>query len=192
MAKAPPKAAEETTDNGEAAAAPGADKKKKLTLLIIIGVVLLALAGGGTFAVLHFMGGDKKAETAQEEHGEKAEGEDGKEGEGAPEHEALTYFPFEPPFLTNFVINGRPRYLQLSLTLASRDKPTIEAVEKHMPLVRNRIVMLLSGEQFDLLRMRAGREALQGKLQDAIKQVLEKEHVEAKIDKVLFTNFVMQ
>src|SRR5690606_24863894 len=160
---------------------------KQDKLRLFAAVVLRALAGGGTFAVLHFTGGgdeDEKVETAAAD----ATGADGEHA--TPARAPVTYFPFEPPFLTNFVVNGRPRYLQLSLAVASRDQATLDALQKHMPLVRNRVVMLLSGEQFDLLRTRAGRDALQTKLQDAIKQVLEKEAVKPDVERVLFTNFV--
>lgn len=194
MAKAPPKEkVVEQDEDTEAAVVEGKSAgKKKLILLVIIGVVLLAVCAGGTFAVMHFMGGDKKAEAGEAAaEGEHAEGKE--EGEAAaPEHAPLVYFPFEPPFLTNFVINGRPRYLQLSITVASRDQDTIAALQKHMPLVRNRVVMLLSSEQFEILRSRAGREALQGKLTDAVKEILQKETGKADVDKLLFTNFVMQ
>lgn len=193
MAKAPPKdkVVEQDEDSDDTAVTGTAAGKKKLILLVIIGVVLLALCVGGTFAVMHFLGGDKKAETAEAAaEGEHAEGKEGEEAK--PEHAPLVYFPFEPPFLTNFVINGRPRYLQLSITVASRDQSTIDALQKHMPLVRNRVVMLLSSEQFDTLRSRAGREALQGKLTEAVKEILQKETGKADVEKLLFTNFVMQ
>lgn len=197
MAKAPPKdkAVEQDEDNEDVVVADNAAGKKKLMLLVIVGVVLLAVCGGGTFAVMHFMGGDKTAEAGEVAKDGAKEGEhaEGKEGEEAkPEHAPLVYFPFEPPFLTNFVINGRPRYLQLSITVASRDQGTIDALQKHMPLVRNRVVMLLSSEQFDMLRSRAGREALQGKLTEAVKEILQKETGKADVEKLLFTNFVMQ
>lgn len=192
MAKAPPKdkVVEQEDDSGDEAATGKAAGKKKLILLVIIGVVLLAVCAGGTFAVMHFMGGDKNAEASAAADGEHAAGEDGEAVE--QERVALIYFPFEPPFLTNFVINGRPRYLQLSITVASRDQGTIDALQKHMPLVRNRMVMLLSSEQFDILRSRAGREALQGKLTEAVKEILQKETGKAEVEKLLFTNFVMQ
>jgi flagellar FliL protein len=196
MAKAPPKEKEQQPEEGAEGAADTKAGKKKTMTLVIIAVVLLAVCGGGTFAVMHFMGGDKdKKEHAEGEaaEGEHAEGAEGKEGEEAkPEHAELVYFPLEPAFLTNFVVNGRPRYLQLSMTVASRDKETIEALQKHMPLVRNRVVMLLSSEQFDTLRTHAGRETLQGKLMDAVKEILQKETGKAEVEKVLFTNYVMQ
>jgi flagellar FliL protein len=200
--KAPPKEAEQEPEEGaEGAAAPKAAAKKKMMMLIIIAVALLAVCGGGTFAVMHFLGGDK-ADSDKQEHAEGAEGAEGEaagehaegeEGEGAkPAHAELTYFPFEPAFLTNFMVNGKPRYLQLSMTVASRDKDTIAALQKHMPLVRNRVVMLLSSEQFDTLRTHAGRETLQAKLMDAVKEILQKETGKTDVDKILFTNYVMQ
>jgi flagellar FliL protein len=202
MAKAPAKPpVEEPEEDAE-----GADKeakpkltpeKKKLIILIAVGVVLLLLSVGGTFAVIKMMKGHKsdapKDEAAASESADAEKGKEdaAKEAESAAK-EPVVYFPMEPAFLTNFVVNGRPRYLQLSITLMTHDKATIEAVQKHMPLIRNRLVMLLSGEQFDMLRVRAGREALQLKLTDAVKEVLQKETGKANIEKLLFTNFVMQ
>ena len=196
MAKAPAKPpVEEPEEITEETKPKLTAEKKKLIVLVGIGVVLLLLSVGGTFAVIKMMKGHK-AETPKEGAAtEAADGaakeEAGKEGASSGK-EPVIYFPLEPAFLTNFVVNGRPRYLQMSITLMSHDKGTIEAVQKHMPLIRNRLVMLLSGEQFDMLRVRAGREALQLKLTDAVKEVLTKETGKADIENLLFTNFVMQ
>ena len=202
-AKPPVKEPEEDTEEGtEKEAKPKfqlTPEKKKLIILVAIGVVLLLLSVGGTFAVIKMLKGHK-ADAPKDATAESADAEKGKEGsndesakeEAAAAKEPVIYFPMEPAFLTNFVVNGRPRYLQLSITLMTHDKATIEAVQKHMPLIRNRLVMLLSGEQFDMLRVRAGREALQLKLTEAVNGVLEKETGKADIEKLLFTNFVMQ
>lgn len=191
MAKAPAKKIEEEVPDvaEQQDASVKNTQKKKMILLAAIVAVLIVVSVGGTIAVVKMMGGGKKGEAAAST--EAAQGEHAEAVEQA-EKMSVTYLPMDPAFLTNYAINGRPRYLQLSLTLASRDKATLDAVQKHMPLVRNRIVMLLSGEQFETLRSRAGREALLVKLQDAIKAVLEKEGTTAAIDRVLFTNFVMQ
>lgn len=195
MAKAPAKPpVEEPEETSEAEIKPkDAARKKKLIILIAIGVVLLLLSVGGTFAVIKMMKGHK-ADTPKDEAAatESATAEHAEKEGASTEKEPVIYFPMEPAFLTNFVVNGRPRYLQMSITLMTHDKATIEAVQKHMPLIRNRLVMLLSGEQFDMLRVRAGREALQIKLTDAVKEVLQKETGKADIEKLLFTNFVMQ
>lgn len=192
MAKAPPKKVEEPEAEGEVdleAVSAAAVKKKKMILLIVIGVVLLVLSIGGSIAAMKFLGG-KKAEAPASE--ESKEGEHAEADPAHPEKPAVTYFPLEPPFLANFIINGRPHYLQLSISVASRDKDSLEAMQKHMPLIRNRIVLLLSGEQFEILRSRAGKDALQLKLLNAIKEILKKETDKDNVEKVLFTNFVMQ
>jgi flagellar FliL protein len=191
MAKAPAKAAKEAapeeTGSGEAAA--GKPAKNKMILMIVIGLVVVAISIGGTIAAMSMFGGgqggDNKEAVAEGEGGEHAE-------EAKPAKEPLTYLPMEPAFLTNFTVNGRQRYLQVAITAVARDKDVIAAVQKHSPLIRNRIVMLLSAEQFDTLRTRAGREALQTRLHGAIREVLKKEGTKGELDKVLFTNFVMQ
>jgi flagellar FliL protein len=184
MAKAPAKAAPEDSSADDARAA-GKPAKNKLMLLIAIGLVVVAISVGGTIAAMSMLGGDKKEAVAEGEGGEHAE-------EAKPARAPLTYLPLEPAFLTNFSVNGRQRYLQVALTVVARDKEVIAAVQKHSPLIRNRIVMLLSAEQFDTLRTRAGREALQTRLQGAIQEILQKEGARGELDKVLFTNFVMQ
>jgi len=61
-----------------------------------------------------------------------------------------------------------------------------------MPLIRNRVVMILSGEPFDTLQTDAGRVQLQQKLLAAIQEILQKETGKPGIEQVFFTNFVMQ
>jgi flagellar FliL protein len=192
MAKAPAKAAKEAapeeTGTDEAAAA-GKPAKNKMILMIVIGLVVVAISIGGTIAAVSMFGGDKGGDSKEA----VAEGEGGEHAEAAkPAKAPLTYLPMEPAFLTNFTVNGRQRYLQVAITAVARDKEVIAAVQKHSPLIRNRIVMLLSSEQFDTLRTRAGREALQTRLHGAIQEVLKKEGTKGELDKLLFTNFVMQ
>ncbi len=185
MAKEPRAEAEQ--DDGEGAAAPDSGKKKKLILLGVIALVLLLVAGGGTFFALGMFGGG--GETATAEAG--AEG-DGKAGESAPGKTAAIYEVLEPPFLTNYSVQGRPRYLQMSLALMARDQKAIDAARTHMPVIRNRIVLLLSGEDFATLQTDGGRQQLQQKILTAVQEILQAETGAAGVEQVFFTALVMQ
>jgi flagellar FliL protein len=175
----------------EAAKAVGAAKKKKLILLAGLAVVLLALAGGGTWFVLS-MAGDKKPEAAEAEAG----AEHGKEEHAAEEpggaKKASFYESLDPAFLANYLVGGRQHYLQLSLSVMAREQEGIDGVHVHMPLIRNRVVMILSGETFEGLQSEEGRVQLQQKLLAAIQEILQKETGKPGIEQVFFTNFVMQ
>jgi flagellar FliL protein len=167
------------------AAVERAAKKKKLTLLSLIAVLLLFIAGGGTWFALNLVGNKDGAAAA-------SQGNDaGNAGQAGPSTVAI-YYALDPAFLANFNTGGRQHYLQLALTVKARNQAAIAALQTHMPLVRNRIVMLLSGEQFEQLQTDEGRQQLQQKLLTAIQEILTKETGQAHIEQVFFTNFVMQ
>jgi flagellar protein FliL len=181
---------EESAEDAALAAAVSAAKKKKLILLGGLIVVILLLGGGGTFFALSLLG-DKKPEVAEqpaaEEHGEKAA-----EEPAGGEKKVAIYEALEPAFLANFLIGGRQHYVQLSLTAMAREQEGIDGLRNHMPLIRNRVVMILSGEAFENLQTDAGRVELQKNILAAMQEVLQKETGKPGIDQVFFTNFVMQ
>jgi flagellar FliL protein len=140
------------------------------------------------------MASDKKPE-ATEAAAEQAEGE--VEGEPAAEAAAGSkktsiYESLDPAFLANYLINGRQRYLQLSIAVLAREQEGIDGVHQHNPLIRNKVVMILSGESFEGLQSEEGRVQLQQKLLVGIQEILQKETGKPGIEQVFFTNFVMQ
>lgn len=192
---------EEVEIDAEAAAkaVESAARKKKLLLLGVIGVVLLLVAGGGTWFALRALSGDKaapaevKVEESAPTEAKKSEEKKGEEKKSEkPEHKEAMYDVFDAPFLANYEVAGRSHYLQLSLAVMTRDEGAVNAVNQHMPLLRNRIVMLLSGEVFEQLQSDEGRVQLQQKLLAAIQEIMKKETGNTQIEQVFFTNFVMQ
>ncbi len=194
-------AVEETDEEAAARAVEAAARKKKLLLLGIIGVVLLLIAGGGTWFALRLLSGDKAAPAeAETKAAESTTAETAKNGKATkdaaakekPDHKVALYDVLEKPFLANYEVAGRQHYLQLSLAFMARDEEAINAANTHMPLLRNRIVMLLSGEVFDQLQTDEGRTQLQKNLLAAIQEILKKETGKPQIEQIFFTNFVMQ
>ncbi|MFZ5602052.1 MAG: flagellar basal body-associated protein FliL [Pseudomonadota bacterium] len=159
----------------------GAEKPKSKMLLIIIIALVVLLAGGGVAAFFILSGGDK---------------DDKKEGEGDAEvevqHTAAIYFDFKPPFIVNYQWNGRQRYVQISLSVMTRNQAAVDAIQKHMPLIRNNLVMVFSSQDFDMLRTPEGKEAVRKAALEEIQKILTEETGEPGIEQVLFTNFVMQ
>lgn len=180
-------------DDGEAlaqAAVAKAAKKKKMLVLGGVVLALLLLAGGGSFIALKFLGnkGEPAVEAKKSDEKAAAHGE-----EGASANAKKTYYDaLDPAFLANYMVSGRQHYLQVSLTVMTRDEESIAALHTHMPLVRNRVVMMLSGEVFEELQTDEGRVALQKKLLEAIREILTKETGKPGVEQVFFTNFVMQ
>lgn len=162
--------------------AEGAEKpKSKMLLIIIIAALVVLLVGGGVAAFFILSGGDEKG---------KAEGEGEEEVE--VQHTAAIYFDFKPPFIVNYQWNGRQRYVQISLSVMTRSQAVVDAMQKHMPLIRNNLVMVFSSQDFEMLRTPEGKEAVRKAALEEMQKVLTEEMGEPGIEQVLFTNFVMQ
>ncbi|MFP3516668.1 flagellar basal body-associated protein FliL [Pseudomonas sp. SIMBA_077] len=153
-----------------------ADKGKfKLIILIVLaGLLAIGLSVGATW---YFMSGDKTPAPAQVESNTKA---------------PAIYEPLPPAFVINLNDNGRQRYLQVSITLQARDQNDLNALKVHMPVIRNNLVMLFSGQTFDSLATPVGQEMLRQKTTASVQEVAQKELGKVVIDQALFTNFVLQ
>lgn len=153
--------------------------------IIIIAVVLLLIAGAGVGAFL-FMKQDSPAAVTDGEGAEVAESEQAAEPLGDP-----IYLGLDPAFVVNFEHNGSIRYLQLSLQIMAYEEAVLEKVSANMPAVRNKLILLLSGQEFDSLNTLEGKENLRKSVLDAINEVL---HLsgDSSVNEVFFTAFVIQ
>lgn len=164
----------------------GAEEGKKggkKKLIIIIVVALLVLGGGGAAAFFFLMGGDDS---------EAAEGEDVAIEEMVQTEGPAIYLDLDQAFVVDFMVSGKQRYLQLNMTLKSRDQGQIDAVKIHMPLIRNSLVLLFSSQSFDELQTIEGKQALKLAAVETVNNILTQETGLGGIEDVLFTNFVMQ
>ena len=153
--------------------------KGKLKLILLIAVAVLLAIGLSVGATWYFMNSEKSA----------AAPEPMAEVSAKP---AAIYEPMAPAFVVNFNANGRQRYLQVSMTLQARDAADLKALKVHMPVIRNNLVMLFSGQTFDDLATPVGQEILRQKTTASVQEVAQKELGKVVIDQVLFTNFVLQ
>jgi len=178
--------ADDDTDADDAAAGGGGGKKK-LIIFIVLGILLIGLSIGGTLFAVKMM-------TPEPTVAEGAEGEEGS-AEEEPEEEIkmpAIYFPLKPPIIVNFNARGRQRFLQAELTLMTRENDVIEAVELHMPMIRNSLVLLFGGQVYEELQTAEGKELLRQQALTDLQSILEQEIGKTGIEQVLFTNFVMQ
>ena len=176
-----------------------AAKAKKKKLMIIVGAVVLVLAIVAG-ALAFFLGGKKPAEgevaegeKTEQTEGAAAEGEEPKlDEEGNPIVATVEYHTFKPPFVVNFFVAGKQRYLQVTLTAMVREPGVMDAVMLHTPLIRNKLVMLISGESLDELQTLEGKKQLQAKLLAAVQEVMQQEIKKPGVENILFDSFVIQ
>lgn len=162
----------------------GAGKKKlKMMLLILVGVLIVAgVSVGGTLFLLDPGSADSAEEAAMSEEGMA---EDAMAG-------PVNYLAMQPPFVVNFNEAGRTRFLQLELSLVSRDGAAIDMANTHMPLLRNNILQTLAEQDFETLKTVEGKEQLVASLTATVQATIEEKLGRPGFETVLFRSFVMQ
>jgi flagellar FliL protein len=115
-------------------------------------------------------------------------------GEAAAEKSSkpAIYFAFDPPLIVNFEDQQAVRFLQVTIEIMARDQDVIEAVQKHAPIIRNNLMLLMSDRDYHTLMTRDGKEKLRQEALKEVQSVLKHETGHAGVENLLFTSFVVQ
>lgn len=170
---------------------------KKMLIIIIIGVLLLVIVAvlGTLFLTGSFDEQSDQVETSQsadDGDGGEQDGEGDADKNNSESFAELSYWPLEPPFVLNFEGKSKARYMQIGLEVSTTSDKAIQAVKKHMPVIRNEIVLLLSGQKYEEMVTPDGKEQLRAELIETVNNILNQHKVKKGIDNIYFTSFVMQ
>lgn len=176
-------------------AKPPAKKGSSLIKILLIVIGAIVLIGGSVGATLVLTGAlQKKTEEAASAAAPAAAGHGGAGHPAAAATHKLPplYQPIEPPFIVNFEDQGVLRYLQIGLSVMTRDKSIVDAVNNHMPQIRNDLILLFAGQKMETLSTHEGKEKLRNQAMEKVQAVLIKEIGSPGIEDIYFTAFVLQ
>ncbi|MGM0553445.1 MAG: flagellar basal body-associated FliL family protein [Pseudomonadota bacterium] len=156
---------------GEQEQEPGKGGGRKWLVLILL---LLIVAGGAGAGAWFFLLGDEAGE-------EEAEA-------GPPQR----FYHGMEPMTVNIEGPGRIQYLRVELGLVTHDPEVIDAVQTHLPAVRNDVLGLLAEQRYEDLNTREGKDALAEALREAIRTTLRQREAPDSVEAVLFHELVMQ
>jgi flagellar FliL protein len=159
--------------------AEGASKKKKLLVIGAIVAIIVVLAAGAGVAY-YLMTDDSEAPV------------DGEVAEEATPLERPVYHELRPEFIITFDANNRQRYMQVQVTVVTRDPAIVEGLVKHDPLIRNSLIMVFSAQDYLKLQTKEGKAKLRLEATEKIQELLLAETGSEGIETVLFTNLVLQ
>ena len=155
-------------------AAPAAPAKKKSKLIWI--VLALVLFGGGGAAGWYFFGRTPPTD------------------EGA-EHKAAAHAPLFlslDPFTVNLAEDSGDHYLQTGIVYQITDEKVAEQMKQYMPVVRNRILLLLSAKKPSDINTADGKRKLVDDLVTAAREAIPGTTPDKGITGALFSSFVIQ
>jgi flagellar FliL protein len=85
------------------------------------------------------------------------------------------------------------RFLQVTISIMTRDAPTSEVLKKNDPRIRNDLLMLLGNQPYEAISTREGKEKLQAQSLESVRSVVTSAGGESdKVEALYFTAFVMQ
>jgi flagellar FliL protein len=131
------------------APAPAPNRKSKLLLVLVL-LLLLGAAGGG--AAWWFLG---RAPAGAESKQDKAK---------PPVFQNLE------PFTVNLAEENGDHYLQMSVVYQMGDEKAVEQLKTYLPIIRNRILLLLSSKRPSELATPEGKQKLVAELVAAARE----------------------
>ena len=99
------------------------------------------------------------------------------------------FLTLKPTFTANFQVGDQQHFLQIEIDLMARDKSVIEAAEKLSPMIRHRILEILSTQDGSIYTQE-GKDALRRAILKALQQVVQTPA--GTLEEVFFTSFVIQ
>ena len=102
------------------------------------------------------------------------------------------YLAFDPPLVASLEDKGSIRFLQVTVELMARDEKVIAAVESHMPVIRNNLLMMLGGQTVSSLSNREEKEKLRKQALAEVQKIMKGNTGEAGVEDLYFTSFVVQ
>jgi flagellar FliL protein len=151
-------------------------KGKSKLILIIIAVLLGVGIGAGAVFLLVGGGGGGDDEMVDAE----------------PMKVQSKYYRFNSPFIVTIVTEGKQRYLQVSVTVKSKHDEVAKLLEMHKPVVKSLLNNIFGAQELNYLQTPEGREELSANALNVVQTFIMSKDEALTIDKVLFTDFVMQ
>jgi flagellar FliL protein len=166
----------------DAAAAAPAGSKKKLIIMILAAILVLGAGAGGGWYFSQSQAAHGEEEAPAKEHKKKKK----KDPEAKPE-----YVPVEA-FTVNLQPENGEQYLQVQFTLQVAGAEQATLVKDNMAVVRNRVLLLLSGKKASEINTVQGKQQLATEIKETVTDPFEKDGDEQEVSDVLFTSFIIQ
>ncbi|WP_274008594.1 flagellar basal body-associated protein FliL [Vibrio parahaemolyticus] len=160
----------------------GADAPKGKSKLLIIIIAVVVLLGGGGAAAFFLMGSDDSAQAAE------AESQQTQASAANP----IAYVNLPQPFIFNVTGDRRDRLVQIKAQLMVRGSENEQLARYHSPLVESSLLSTFASATVEQLRSPTGRVELRDRASEDIKAALNAAVGKPVIEKVLFTDFVIQ
>ena len=151
---------------------------KKIIILAGAGIVLIGAGIGGAMFFL--------------KSPEEPQNEEMVEEQMMPEAKDAIYEDIHPAFTVNFNDDSKKKFMQVYMVAKFYDMKSRDQFKMHMPVVRNNLLMLMSGKNSDELTSVEAKEMLRKDALMTAQSVMQEIYGEKLVEDIYFTKLVMQ
>jgi flagellar FliL protein len=160
--------------------AEGGKSKKKLIIFVVIGALVVALLSAGAAYFLLGSSAEEPAVAAEPVRKDAI-------------YSKVRTLGGKPSFVATLKSSdGKRHFLRTFVEAKSREQDVVDALTLHMPLVVSRLNHLFSSQSFDELQSIEGKEKLRQASTQLVQEFMQEKIGKPGIEKILFTDFVMQ
>lgn len=159
--------------------------KKMVIISLVIGLIVASSVGGGVFFFMKGQQNTLLAEAAKETADESEEEAPPEEGDDSQDEGVIYDLD---PFIVNLADTKKVRYLKITIKLDLVREKYSEDLNKHIPQIRDTLLLLLSSKEFSEIRTIEGKM----ELRDEILQRVNAIFPHNKVKMAYFTDFVSQ
>ncbi len=152
---------------------------KKIIIFAVAGIALIVAGIGGAMFFL------KSPDVSQEE--QMAE-----EEMMAPDVKEAIYENMHPAFTINFREGSKKKFMQVYMVAMFYDMDSRDAFKMHMPVIRNNLLLTLSGKDSDELSSIEAKEQLRKDALQTAQSVMQERYGKNIVEDIFFTKLVMQ
>ena len=191
MARAAQVAIDEVDVPVEESQPPKVSRRKR----ILIASAALFLLGASGAAAWYFMDDSEapeaKASVAKTSQPKAASKGKEKNVDKAQDRKPSVFMNLEP-FTVNLQADPGDRFLQTTIVFELTDEKTVEAIKTQMPVIRSKLLLLLSSKNPVELNAPGGKEKLAGEIMDEARKRFTSKPPEQALLNVHFNAFVIQ
>lgn len=115
-------------------------------------------------------------------------------GAGEEEEEkpspSIEYLPLQPKLIVNLA--GRRHYLRVDVQLMIKGKEHLERIQKHLPMIRHALIVLLSDLPPEKVAAVGERERLRQEALAEVRRILDRYTDSDGLKDIFFTEFLIQ
>ncbi len=119
-----------------------------------------------------------------------AQAEEEKPADAGPK---VIYHPMDEPMIINLVSPKHPRYVQLGMTFLVDSEETVNAIELHMPVIRNDVGEIISQMSVKSMQEPGVRKLVRAQVLNRVNEILdERAGLRKAVQDIYFDKFVVQ